>query len=197
MDNLRNGRTLSCGCYHKNVASKISTNKKYNDFYIDGETTIIFTSDNNFILIDTEEYVRICNYCWSITSNGYAQARDCNEFNSVVLMHRIIMDAPKGKVVDHKNHIILDNRKENMRLCTQLENVKNQLLSKANTSGYKGVYWSTEKEKWYVKIGLNNKNLHLGYFNNIIEAFNTRLEAEIDYFGEYYYEIDYGKEVVS
>lgn len=191
MDGLRSGRTTSCGCYHKNVVSKKGKNKKYNNYIKDGKTTIIFTSDNNYILIDTEDYNKVKNYCWSVTENGYAQARDCSKINSVVLMHRIIMNASKGEVVDHKNHIILDNRKENLRLCTQCNNMVNQVLSKVNTSGYKGVYWNNEKEKWYAKIGYQNKNIHLGYFDSIEEAFEVRLNAENNYFGEFKNEIDY------
>lgn len=192
-DALKNGITLSCGCYHKNIASKISTNKKYNQYQIDGNITIIFTTDNNYILIDTEDYDKVKKYCWSISSNGYAQARDYDKYNSCVLMHRIIMDAPNNKVVDHKNHIILDNRKENLRICKQRNNMANSNLSKANTSGYKGVYWSNEKNKWYVKIGYKNNIIHLGYFDNIQEAFKIRLEAEEIYFGEYKNVIKYDK----
>ena len=185
MDGLRSGRTTSCGCYHKNVASRKSTNKKYNDYETYGKVTKIFTSDGNIILIDTEDYDKIKKYCWSIATNGYVQSRDYDSNNSMVLIHRVIMNAPKNKIIDHKNHNVLDNRKENLRLCNQYNNMANQNLSKANTSGYKGVYWSNEKDKWYVKIGYKNNNIHLGYFDNIEEAFKTRKKAEEEYFGEY------------
>ena len=54
-------------------------------------------------------------------------------------MHRIIMCVPKGMFVDHINHNTLDNRRENLRICTQSQNSHNAVLSTRNSSGYKGV----------------------------------------------------------
>lgn len=184
MDALRSGVTISCGCYHKNIASKKSKNKKYNDYLVYGDITFVFTSNNNIILIDTEDFHLIKDYCWNITLNEYAQARDCSN-GSLVLMHRIITNAPNDKIVDHKNHNTLDNRKNNLRVCDYENNNANQLLSKNNTSGYKGVYWDKEKNKWEVKIGFKSKNLHIGYYENIKDAIKSRLQAEIKYFGEF------------
>ena len=85
-------------------------------------------------------------------------------------MHRLIMDAPKGFVVDHINGDGLDNRKCNLRICTDSENLKNQGKRKANTSGYKGVFWHTRMNKWIAKLYSNKKCIHLGYFGCPIEA---------------------------
>lgn len=109
----------------------------------------------------------------------------------VILNHDF--DKDNYYVVDHINQNKLDNRKENLRICKQRNNMANSNLSKANTSGYKGVYWSNKKNKWYAKIGYKNNTIHLGYFNNIQEAFKTRLEAEEIYFGEYKNVIKYNK----
>jgi hypothetical protein len=92
-----------------------------------------------------------------------------------------------GAIVDHINHDKLDNRKSNLRLCNQSENMANQIKRISNTSGYKGVYWSTEKNKWYVKIGVKNKNIHIGYYENFEDAIIERIKAEDEYHGDFRY----------
>ena len=69
------------------------------------------------------------------------------------------MGAEKGQVVDHINHNKLDNRKVNLRVCTDMENSKNKGLRKDNKSGVTGVVWNNEKNKWTVNIRCNNKRM--------------------------------------
>lgn len=185
-DNLVRLDTLSCGCYHKEVGSKKSTNKKYNKVEFDNEACIIYTSKNEKIYIDAEDYDKVKDYCWSVAKNGYAVAR-CGIKDAPILMHRIIMDAKEEDVIDHRNHEILNNRKTNLRLCDNYKNMANQSLSKANTSGFKGVYWDKEKELWNVKIGYNNKQIHIGYYSDYEKAIEARMKAEEEYFKEYSY----------
>jgi hypothetical protein len=59
-----------------------------------------------------------------------------------VCMHRQIMNAQPGQEVDHKNHDGLDNRRENLRLCTRSQNKGNRRSFK-NRTGFKGVYRTT------------------------------------------------------
>lgn len=186
-DALKNGRVTSCGCYHKNVASKKSTNKKYNKYEIHENEVHLITSKGDIIKIDLEDFDKVKDYCWSKNSVGYAQARVLDGRNSVILMHRLIMNATPSDIVDHKNHNELDNRKSNLRMCSQSENMANQKLSKANTSGHKGVYWNKEKSKWSAQIGHRGRKIRLGYFENIEDAIKAREEAELKYFGKYRY----------
>lgn len=67
-------------------------------------------------------------------------------------IHRVVMGAPKGMDVDHINGNGLDNRKENLRLCTRSQNMMNQRLKSHSVSGYKGVqYEPTRKHKYTSK----------------------------------------------
>ena len=94
-------------------------------------------------------------------------------------LHRFLMNPSDDMVVDHINHNRLDNRKQNLRLCTQGENLRNKKV--------KGVAFDKRRNKWYARIMINRKNLHLGSFDTKEEAIEARKQAEIEYFGEYRY----------
>ena len=90
-----------------------------------------------------------------------------------IYMHRAIMGAAKGDAVDHKNGDPLDNRKENLRIATQQENMRNKVRKPPNcTSKYKGVYWHRSMKKWAAEIrdcellpsGKTRKRV-IGYFS--------------------------------
>lgn len=130
-------------------------------------------------LIDLEDVEKVKNYKWC-ESHGYII---CNKLKT--FLHRLIMNCPSDMVVDHINRNPLDNRKCNLRICTQQQNQTNHGVSSNNTSGTTGVYWSKAKNKWNVRIQVNYKQIHLGYFDTLEEAIEVRKKAEIEYFGEY------------
>jgi len=68
-----------------------------------------------------------------------------------VAVHRVIMNAPKGMDVDHINGDRLDNRKENLRICTRAQNCQNKKLRRDSKSGYKGVYERVGRRKYTSK----------------------------------------------
>jgi len=70
-----------------------------------------------------------------------------------------------GLVIDHINGNRLDNRKENLRICSRGENSRNQALSRGNTSGFKGVTWHKYAGKFFVQITCAGKRRNLGYFD--------------------------------
>ena len=88
-------------------------------------------------------------------------------------------------MVDHINGDTLDNRKCNLRICTQADNMKNQKKHIRNTSGYKGVSWNKKSKAWEVSITQNGKRHYLGMYKDKEEAIKVRKEAEEKYFGEY------------
>ena len=89
------------------------------------------------------------------------------------------------QVVDHINGDSMDNRKSNLRICTQADNMKNQKKSKKNTSGHKGVCWASREKRWIAYIKVDGKNITLGYFKNKEDAINARLKAEEKYYSEF------------
>jgi len=104
-----------------------------------------------------------------------------------ILLHRFIMNAPDGMVVDHIDRNEQNTLKNNLRVCTQQGNVRNQSLSVANKSGHKGVRWADAipTPKWNAYIEINHKNKNLGYFTSFEDACRCREEAELKYFGKY------------
>jgi len=87
-----------------------------------------------------------------------------------IYMHRQIMAAPVGMDVDHRDHNTLNNRKENLRVCTTAQNIQNQLPSRGETSGFKGVTWDKRDRKWKAYIRIKGRQKFLGYYDDEIEA---------------------------
>lgn len=81
------------------------------------------------------------------------------------------MSAPEGKVVDHINRNILDNRKSNLRICVQAQNTYNRpKTSEKKTSKYKGVSWRKSHNKWQAIIYVDKQQIHIGYYNSEEQA---------------------------
>ena len=89
--------------------------------------------------------------------------------------------------VDHINGNPLDNRKSNLRICTNAENQRNRGVNKNNTSGYKGVCWAKQNKKWKARIKHNGKLIHLGYYKDKEEAARAYDKKAKELHGEYAY----------
>ncbi len=145
-----------------------------------------------YALIDDEDYPLISQYKWYASRCGrhwYACTGPSKKTNNKMLfMHRLIMNAQIGQQVDHKEHYndYIDNQRSNLRFCTHSENGRNQQKQRRMTSSqYKGVTWDKRTQKWQSQIQVNKKHIHLGYFNNEIEAARAYNTAAIKYFGEF------------
>ena len=84
-----------------------------------------------------------------------------------IRLHRllcgVVMD--RSARVDHRNHDALDNRRENLRICTITQNNANQRKTRGS-SRYKGVTWNRHKGKWQAGIGADGKLWHIGYYDD-------------------------------
>jgi hypothetical protein len=87
--------------------------------------------------------------------------------------------------VDHRNGNGLDNRLANLRPASVAQNGWNAALSKANTSGIKGVCWNKVHRKWVALIRIDGKRLHLGFFVTVQEAADAYASAAERYHGEF------------
>jgi hypothetical protein len=85
-------------------------------------------------------------------------------------LHRIIMRAPTGSLVDHRNGVRTDNRKGNLRFATPTENMRNRRgANRTSTSGAQGVF-PTASGTWMVQVGVSGKRYGLGTFASLEEA---------------------------
>ena len=131
-------------------------------------------------IVDAEDYERLSQYKWyaAISNNGTFYARR-NSPDGVVSMHRTIMQAPDGKVVDHINGNGLDNRRCNLRICTQYENALNSRPRVDSKSRFKGVV--PHGDKWRARVG----GEHVGLFDDEIEAAKARDREALRQYGEH------------
>ena len=92
-------------------------------------------------------------------------------------VHRLIFMYMNGEIpnlVDHINGDKLDNSWNNLRSATKSENSKNSFISRANTSGYTGVYFCNTNKNWVAQISINGKTKNIGRFTTPSEAANAR-----------------------
>jgi len=148
------------------------------------------------VQIDEEDYDRVRQYKWHVRSTDFRRCgkiyfihsyKDNSGRSYKHSLHRMILglELNDGWVCAHANGDTLDNRKCNLRKCTQKQNGINQRLSKSNKSGYKGVFYSKERDKFGTSIKYKGKNIFLGYFNTALEGHEAYCTASKKYHGEF------------
>jgi len=105
-------------------------------------------------------------------------------------IHRMVSQAfipnPNNlRCVDHKDNNKFNNHVNNLRWCSSQENNMNRSKQQNTTSIYKGVYLNKNNKKWYAKIVYNNRQIHLGMFDDEIDAARKYNEKALELFGEF------------
>jgi hypothetical protein len=144
------------------------------------------------ILLDDEDYSYI-NQCYNlkIDNNGYVYCSSKKKYRKMglysVSLHKILMNpdtSGRNIVVDHKDGNKLNNKKDNLRICTQAQNAKNR-KPEGGTSQYKGIYWGVKDNGWKCKLNNDGKYIGLGCFTNEIAAANCYNHWANVYHGEF------------
>jgi len=106
---------------------------------------------------------------------------------ATLLMHRVLTECPKGMMVDHRNGNGLDNRQENMRVCTMSQNQMNRGKTSQNSTGFKGVYKTGDSmlNPYSAKIQKDGKVYCLGHYRTAEEAHEVRKKKEKALFGDF------------
>lgn len=124
------------------------------------KTILIKVKGGIFALIDEEDLELVNKYTWHTCDKGYPRNRYYGR------MHRHIMGNPLGMVVDHINGNKLDNRRQNLRVCTQAQNCRNRSSAAGSTSKFKGVSWNQRKQRWIVSIKYYEKTVYIGSYKS-------------------------------
>lgn len=127
-------------------------------------------TQGKFALVDDADFEWLNQWKWCYGNNEAHR----NGGGKWIKMHRLIMGSPVDKVVDHINGNRFDNRRENLRVCTQQQNTLNCKVSKNSKSGYKDIFWVTARHKWLVQIMSKGRKFHGGYYIDLQEAVDAR-----------------------
>lgn len=146
---------------------------------------IIKLTKGKSILINDSDFSKVNKYKWHLVMNKYAARTSARPNKKMIYLHREIMNAELDEYVDHINGNTLDNRKENLRICTNAENNWNKTKQKNNNSGYKGVSWDKNRNKWKVQLTVNGKRVINKCFIDLVEAAEAYDEAALKYHGEF------------
>lgn len=157
--------------------------------YRSGESEIVQVAGRDIIL-DACDFGLLDGWTIGITPKGYAMlvgtAAEFPRFR--VQLARLIMNALPGTIVDHINQNTLDNRRSNLRICTDAENQHNRKRNKTSPSPFKGVtHMKTQRgsKKWLARIQLNKVPLRIGCFLTAEEAALAYNAKARELFGEF------------
>ncbi len=156
-----------------------------NSYRIDGDITYLLFKDNICGIIDTNDLPMIERLHWTL----YLKKTCSYLRNSKTKqkLHRYILGVADSRIfIDHIDHNGLNNRRGNLRACSNQQNCMNRRPLNA-TSQFKGVAWKNKNKKWVSTININAKQIHLGYFDNEIQAALTYNKMASKLFGEFAY----------
>lgn len=157
---------------------------------IQNACTVQLTSGKN-ALVDESDFDFVSSVHWYFTPSspptsgrGYAvRSTMCRGVRTPVRLHRILMGNPAGMEVDHKNGDSRDDRRENLRVCTVLENRRNirKILGRSGFKGVNHVGDDSLAKPWRVSV----RRKHVGYFATAEEAARAYDAKAIELFGEF------------
>jgi hypothetical protein len=148
-------------------------------------------------IVDDEDVSRLQGYQWKRLpmrpggTGGYVYFLRPGGGSRTCYLHRFLFnEIAKGKVVDHLNGDVLDNRRVNLRVTTHHINHINMHRLRRNrvASGIRGVSFAPRRvgdvKPWYAQISAHNRTTNLGRYTTLEEATVVRHLAELKYFGE-------------
>lgn len=140
------------------------------------------------IMIDDENFDFLNQFVWKVIKKmkTYKDVQSTH-FGKIVRMSRLIMKITDPKIfIDHIDGNTFNNQKSNLRLATPRQNSRNIGKRKGNyTSKYKGVNWNKVKNKWDSRIATDHGRVHVGYFDNEIDAAKAWNNAAVKYHKEF------------
>ncbi len=165
-NNVKSGKSKSCGCLQKKAASK---NSKTHGLF-GTRTHSIWQGIKGRCLVKSNG--NYANY-------GGAGITICDRWLKLENFVEDMGLAPEGMTIDRIDGC-LGYSVDNCRWATYREQAVNTKISTRNKTGIRGVSYLKSRKKYIARITVNNKTTCLGYFDDIEDAASARRIAEIE-----------------
>jgi len=155
---------------------------------------IIPLTQGKVAIVDAADYERLSKYKWYAKKGWrtYYAVRGVRVYKNgkyvrvrQIPMHRWLTKAPRNKLVDHRDHNGLNNRRGNLRLATPRENAQNRRAKLTSRSEYKGVYRRKDSDVFEAAIKNKGKRIYLGRFKRKDDAARAYDEKAKEVHGEF------------
>ena len=156
---------------------------------VQGDVAYVPLTRGHTAIIDAADAEMVGQWAWYAAGRADRPYAARNSFDggnrAIIMMHRVLLNAPDHIYVDHIDGNPLNNRRCNLRLATKAENNRNVSMRRDNTSGFKGVSRVSEGNKWMAKIGVNGRQIFLGRFDTAEQAHEAYCAAAVLHFGDF------------
>jgi hypothetical protein len=115
-------------------------------------------------IVSAADFRRVSGMKWSDNGKGYPRARwpqRMGGHGKIVFLHRFILGAPEGSIVDHINGDPLDNRRENLQFITASRNIM-----KAKRRPFSGITFDKRARKWRLRLRIDGTLKTLGWYES-------------------------------
>ena len=145
-------------------------------------------------IVNESDYAGLMQWKWHAdyekrTQTFYATRKGprINGKQETISMQRQMLGLERGEEVigDHANRVTLDYRRKNIRAASAEQNEQNRKISKANTSGFKGVTFNQQRRKWAAYIRVNGRKINLGQRATAAAAGQLYADAALKYHKEF------------
>lgn len=154
---------------------------------VQGARWVALTQDK-FALVDAEDFERVAFFSWCYRmlrgcehANRTARKNDWRSAKQSIFLHQEVLRTTEP--IDHRNGNGLDNRKQNLRLAAQQQNLWNRRVRNDSSTGVKGI--TRVNSRWRARIKVNERAVHLGYFDTQEDAGRAYDAAARKFYGEF------------
>lgn len=188
-----NKGNLICGKHYAQLKrhSKIFKYTRYtpNEILYNKDYAIIITRKNNGdisgnFIISLESVPLVIKYKWTSSDKGSNNIYCSNETTGIILHRYLLGITDKSLEVDHIDLNTFNNRLDNLRAVTHAQNNINKKMTRRNTTGYIGIVYSKDLNRWLSRINYQGSHYNLGCYKNKEDAIRARLQGEYDICGE-------------
>lgn len=150
----------------------------------DNGTFLVPLTGGLFAVIDEPDVRLVRDHLWCARRDGHTHYAFRGKQQTTLLMHRVILNPPRGVQIDHRDGNGLNNTRGNLRMCTQSQNNQNQVSARGSSS-FKGVCWHRAAGKWEAHIRQHGRRHHLGLFVSEMDAARAYNAAAVQCFGDF------------